>query len=189
MPKTEDLEQVEVAAAADLRDWLCAHHAQDASVWLVTYMAATPDKYVSRDAVLDELVAFGWIDGIRRKLDDVRTMQLISPRRTEYWAQSYKDRAARLETDGRMAAPGRASVERGKASGLWDFMADVDTLIVPDDLARAFEAAAADFEAFAPSYRRNVLRWIKLAKTAPTRAKRIAKAAETVARREKMKNF
>ncbi|MEL7460157.1 MAG: YdeI/OmpD-associated family protein [Pseudomonadota bacterium] len=189
MIKTEQFEQIEVTSARQLRAWLEANHGQEASVWLVTYLAATREKYVSRDAVLDELVAFGWIDGIRRKLDAERTMQMISPRKAEYWAQSYKDRAARLEDEGRMAPPGRASVERGKASGLWDFMADVDALIVPEDFAAALAEAGADFEAFAPSYRRNVLRWIKLAKTAPTRAKRIAKAADTVARGEKMANF
>ncbi|MEO1238238.1 MAG: YdeI/OmpD-associated family protein [Pseudomonadota bacterium] len=189
MIKTEQFEKVEVASAADLRAWLAANHGQEASVWLVTYLAAVPEKYLSRDAVLDELVAYGWIDGIRRKVDSERTMQMISPRKVEYWAQSYKDRAARLEAEGRMAAPGRASVERGKASGLWDFMADVDALIVPDDLAAALTAAGADFEAFAPSYRRNVLRWIKLAKTDATRSKRIQKAAETAARGEKMTNF
>lgn len=189
MIKTEDFEQVEIASVEALRTWLEANHGQTTSVWLVTFLAATPDKYVARDAVLDELVAFGWIDGIRRKLDSTRTMQMISPRKAEYWAQSYKDRAARLLAEGRMAEPGRLSMERGKASGLWDFMADVDALIVPDDFATALTQAGGDFDGFAPSYRRNVLRWIKLAKTASTRAKRIAKAAETVARGEKMANF
>ena len=191
MTRTEKFEKVEVASAAALLDWLEARHGQADSVWLVTYLASEPDRYLSRDEVLDALVAWGWIDGIRRKLDGRRTMQLISPRKTEYWAKTYKDRAARLQADGRMAAPGRAAVERGKASGLWSFMDDVDALIVPGDLSAALdrEGATARFEAFAPSYRRNVLRWIKLAKTGPTRAKRIAKAAETAARGEKMANF
>ena len=46
--------------------------------------------------VLDELICFGWIDGIRRKLDNERTMQLISPRKVEHWARTYKERAAKL---------------------------------------------------------------------------------------------
>ncbi|MEL6721013.1 MAG: hypothetical protein AAFO82_09695 [Bacteroidota bacterium] len=49
-----------------------------------------PDKYVSREEVLDELICFGWIDGIRRKLDDKRTMQLISPRRVTHWSKPTK---------------------------------------------------------------------------------------------------
>lgn len=189
MTATENFRKVEVTSSDGLRDWLSANYDQSESVWLVTYMAHRKDIYVSREEVLDELVAFGWIDGIRRKLDDHRTMQLISPRKAEHWAKSYKDRAAKLENEGRLAPPGCAAVEAGKASGLWSFMDDVDALIVPDDFARALEAERADFDAFAPSYRRNVLRWIKLAKSTPTRAKRIAKAVETVAKGEKMKNF
>jgi uncharacterized protein YdeI (YjbR/CyaY-like superfamily) len=56
-------------------------------------------------------------------------------------------------------------------------MADVDRLEVPDDLDLALGQARRAWDGLAPSYRRNVLRWIKLAKTAPTRDKRIAAAA------------
>ncbi|MEM9709238.1 MAG: YdeI/OmpD-associated family protein [Pseudomonadota bacterium] len=187
MTDTENFAKVELASAAGLWEWLDGHHRQEDSVWLVTWLAKHPDKYVSRDEVLDALLAYGWIDGIRRKLDADRTMQLISPRKTEFWAKSYKDRVERLEADGRMADPGRAAVARGKAAGLWDFMDDVDALIVPEDLGAA--GAGAAFDKLAPSYRRNVLRWIKLAKTDATRSKRIAKAAQTAARGEKMANF
>jgi len=189
MIPTENFAQVEVASGNDLENWLAAHHDQTDSVWLVTFMARVPEKYLSRDTVLDALVAWGWIDGIRRKLDAERTMQLISPRKTEHWAKSYKDRAVRLDAEGRIRDPGRAAIARAKSAGLWDAMDDVDALIVPEDFAAALGAAGADFGTFAPSYRRNVLRWIKLAKTRPTREKRIARAAETAARGEKMANF
>lgn len=175
--ETDRFDRVEVTSAADLRDWLEANHRQDESVWLVTHKASEPDRYVSRDEVLDELIAFGWIDGVRRKLDETRTMQLISKRRVQHWAKSYKDRAVRLIEAGRMAAPGFRSVEAGKASGLWTFMDDVDALIWPDDLAAAFDAAPTArhrFAGFPPSAQRFTLRWIKLAKTGATRAKRIA---------------
>ncbi|MFD0915481.1 YdeI family protein [Pseudahrensia aquimaris] len=183
MTKTEDYEQVEVTNAAQLRDWLEANHAQDASIWLVTWKKdAAPQKYVSREEVLDEILCFGWIDGIRRKLDDTRTMQLLSRRKTQHWAKSYKDRVAKLTEEGRMHESGLRSVEEAKKSGLWTFMDDVDALIVPDDLRAALVAhppAEANFDAMAPSYRRNVLRWVKLAKTPATREKRIAEAAKT----------
>lgn len=94
------------------------------------------------------------------------------------WAQSYKDRIDALEAAGRMKPAGRAAVETGRASGLWDFMADVDRLEVPEDLATALGEARTVWDGLAPSYRRNVLRWIKLAKTAPTRNKRIVQAAQ-----------
>lgn len=187
MIKTENFAQVEVASVEALRDWLLAHHAQSESVWLVTYKKSQPDKYVDRFAVLDELLCFGWIDGIRRKLDDDRTMQLISPRKEQTWAQTYKDRVTRLRDEGRMHDAGEAAIERSKAAGKWDAMADVDALAVPDDLAgRLDSTGAAHFAAFASSYRRNVLRWLKQAKTAPTREKRLAKIAETAAMNTKI---
>jgi hypothetical protein len=67
--------------------------------------------------VLDELIAFGWIDGLRRKLEDARTMQLISPRRQQAWAQTYEDRAARLEAEGRMHLAGLTAIAVAKAAG------------------------------------------------------------------------
>ena len=171
-------ERLTVISAAELRDWLANNHAREASIWLVTYKKSTPDKYVSTGEVLDELLAYGWIDGRRMKLDEHRTMQLISPRRVEHWSKSYKDRVAKLEQEGRMAEPGRAAVQRGKASGLWDFLNDVDALIQPEDLRTALAAqpaADAFFNALPPARMRFALRWIKLAKGPATRARRIDK--------------
>lgn len=139
MLPTERFEQFKISEAAKLRLWLQAHHAQEEGVWLVTFKKAVPEKYVSREDVLDELLCFGWIDGIRRKLDEERTMQLITPRRVEHWTKTYKDRAARLIKTGKMQEPGRQSIAAAKRNGAWNFMDDVDALIVPPDLQRALE--------------------------------------------------
>lgn len=178
------MKELEITTAVQLWDWLAANHAQPASVRLVTWKAAHPTKHVNREQVLDALIAHGWIDGRRFKVDADRTAQLIAPRKQQAWAQSYKDRVARLRAEGRMHPAGEASVASGLVSGLWDFFADVDALVVPDDLDRALDRAAWD--ALAPSYRRNVLRWIKLAKTQATRSKRIAAVADATAKGEKI---
>lgn len=190
MIQTENFEQVSVNSAADLRQWLEQYHAQKESVWLVTYKKDVPDKYVSTAEVLDELLCFGWIDGIRRKLDDNRTMQLISPRKAVHWAQTYKDRAERLIREGRMAEPGLRAIEASKNSGLWDFMSDVDQLVLPPDLQAGLDAqpgASVFFHAINDSSKRFVLRWLKLAKTPKTRAARVAELARLSARGEKLK--
>lgn len=184
MIKTETFDKIEIASVQELRDWLLAHHGTAESVWLVTYKKHVADKYLSTGQVLDELLCFGWIDGIRRKLDDDRTMQLIAPRKMQAWAQSYKDRVARLEQEGRMHPSGEAAIAQSKLAGLWSVMSDVDALIVPPDLRDALAgrpAAEAYFDACPPSYRRNVLRWIKLAKTPPTRSKRISQTVDSSA--------
>ena len=165
-------------------------------MWLVTFLkapAGSPHeaKYVSRDEVLDELIGFGSIDGIRRKLDDERTMQLIGPRRVQHWSKTYEDRSADLIADGRMHDAGIAAIESSKQNGLWDFMDDVDALIAPADLLAELDAnepARRHYEAFPPSTKRNTLRWIKIAKTEATRSKRIAVTAQLAAENRRVPN-
>ena len=189
MIKTENFEQVVVENQAALREWLLEHHQQEVSVWLVTYKKSEKEKYVSREKVLDELLCFGWIDGIRRKRDEKTSMQLIAPRKAQHWAKSYKERAAKLIEEGKMHAAGQTSIDRGKASGLWHFMDDVDALVLPEDLKIALKAlppAATFFDSINPSSKRFVLRWIKLAKTEKTRKSRILKVAQLSAKGEKL---
>ena len=171
----EKFARLEIQSAQTLWEWLGAHHAQQASVWLVTHKAADRSKYVSREEVLDALIAYGWIDGRRLKLDDTRTMQLIGPRKQQAWAQSYKVRAERLQADGRMRASGLAALQAGKSGGLWAQSDPIDALIDPPDFTAALQAAGANlwWEQAAPSYRRNILRWIAGAKRAETRQGRI----------------
>jgi uncharacterized protein YdeI (YjbR/CyaY-like superfamily) len=189
MLKTDHFEQLVVTSAQQLRDWLEVHHTQTQSIWLVTYKKHTGDKYVSIPEVLDEILCFGWIDGIRRKLDDDRTMQLIGPRRVQHWAKTYKDRVARLTNEGRMHQSGLQTVTEAKRNGLWNEMDDVDALEMPKDLLEALHAnppAMDHFERFATSSKRFVLRWIKLAKTPETRTKRIEKTAHLAAQNLKI---
>ena len=148
MSKLDYYERVEVSSRKAWRDWLAANHKRSESIWLVTYKKHTGAKYVSTQQILDEVLCFGWIDGIRRKLDDDRTMQMISPRKAQHWAKSYKDRAARLIEAGRMHPAGLQSIEAGKASGLWNFMDDVDALIIPEDLAATLTAHPPAMENF-----------------------------------------
>lgn len=189
MIKTENFEQVEVTSAGGLRAWLTANHAQHESVWLVLFKKHTGEKYVSIEQVLDELICFGWIDSVARKLDEQRSLRLVGPRRVHHWAQSYKIRAARLTLEGRMQAAGLEAIEESKRRGLWDFLDDVDALSIPGDLQIALEAhppALEHFGAFNPSSKRFTLRWIVLAKTPQTRAKRIEETAVLAAQNRKI---
>ena len=189
MVKTEHFEKLEVTSAQQLRDWLEVHHTQQESVWLVTYKKVVRENYIPHDEVLDELLCFGWIDGVARKLDDQRTMQLIGPRRVQHWAKSYKDRAARLTREGRMHAAGLHAIAESKRNGLWSFMDDVDALGMPNDLLEALLAnppAVDHFTRFPPSSKRFTLRWIKMAKTTQTRSKRIEMTARLAARNERI---
>ena len=189
MLKTENFKKVEIISQEQLRNCLKKNYSQEEGVWLVTFKKSEKEKYVSRDEVLDELICFGWIDGIRRKLDNTRTMQLISPRRVQHWAKSYKDRAAKLIEENKMHQSGLDSIKQGKESGLWNFMDDVDNLIIPKDLTIALEKLEGAFDFFNninDSSKRFVLRWIKLAKTEKTSNSRIEKITKLSSMGEKL---
>ena len=189
MLKTENFKKVEIESQEQLRNWLRLNYSQEEGIWLVTFKKSEKEKYVSRDDVLDELICFGWIDGIRRKLDNTRTMQLISPRRVQHWAKTYKDRAGKLIKENKMHQSGLDSIKKGKESRLWNFMDDVDNLEIPDDLKTALnklEGAFDFFDNINNSSKRFVLRWIKLSKTEKTRNIRIAKIAKLSSISEKL---
>jgi len=189
MIKADNFDKVEITSVDELRNWLVDNHDQDNGVWLVTFKKCEIRKYVSREEVLNELLCFGWIDGIRRKLDEKRTMQLITKRRVQHWSKTYKERASRLIEQGKMHDAGLRSISNSKSNGLWNFLDDVDDLIVPEDLQKQLskkKEALEFFNSINPSSKRFVLRWVKLAKTEKTRKNRILKLVELSLKGEKL---
>ena len=65
---------VEVKSRAEWRRWLERHHEQKESIWVVAYRKHCTSSYVPYDEIVEEALCFGWIDSVRRKLDDDRTM-------------------------------------------------------------------------------------------------------------------
>ena len=188
MSAKDRFERIEVRSRAEWREWLADHHERSGSVWLVTYRKHHPD-HVSYDEAVEEALCFGWVDSVPRKLDADRTMTLMSPRKpTSAWSGLNKRRVAAMESAGLMTEAGRALIEAAKANGMWTFLDDVERLVVPDDLLRAFEAHPGSreaWDAFPPSARRGMLEWIKQARRPATRAARIARTAECASRGER----
>lgn len=181
---TDAFDKIEVGCVEELDAWLEENHGRDDSVWLITHKKHVTGRYIAMPQVLDALMRHGWVDGIRRKLDADRSMQLIGKRRQQVWAKTYKDRVARLTQEGLMRPWGLAAVERAQQECTWNAMADVDALVVPDDLRAALDltrSAAPMLDACPPSYRRNVLRWLASARTPETRTKRIAAITDACA--------
>ena len=178
------MELLEITSSDQLWSWFAENHAAIKSVRLVTWKAAYTDRYVSQEEVLDALIAHGWIDGRRFVVDDARTAQLIAPRKQQAWSKTYKDRVELLRNAGRMHPAGEAAVSESGKSELWNFFDDVDALSVPEDLSAILDHEK--WKELAPSYRRNVLRWIKLAKKPTTRRNRSTAAADATRLNKKL---
>ncbi len=185
----KQFEQVEVTSREQWRIWLTNNHTQTDSIWLVTYKKHTGGRYLPYDAIVEEALCFGWIDSLPRKLDADRTMLLLSPRRPKSpWSKLNKDRVSKMLKQDLMTSAGQEKIDQAKADGSWSFLDDVEALIIPDDLVAALEAnsqAKTYFEAFSPSSKKGILQWIKSAKQAATREKRIKKTVELAAQNVK----
>lgn len=181
-----------VTSRAAWREWLEANHGRRGSIWLVSFKKGHAG-HVPYATLRDEALCFGWVDSRPAKLDEARSMLLMSPRkRGSGWSGVNKARVAALIEAGLMAAPGLAAVSAAKADGSWERLDTATALLPPDDLVAAFAAhagSAAAFAAFPPSARRAILEWIAQAKRPETRAARVLETARCAARGERANSW
>ena len=185
----EDAERVEVTSRAAWRRWLEANHTRTDGIWLVTYKKHVEDKYLAWPDIVREAICFGWIDSRTRRVDDDRTSVFVTPRkRGSIWSATNKKLVAELASEGLITPMGQALIDAAQTDGSWTFLDDIDALIEPDDLRAALDEhkrARTTWDETPPSIRKRCLYDIKVAKTAPTRTKRIARIVERCAAGER----
>lgn len=175
-----DVQSVEVKSRQELRDWLDANHATAGTVWLVLWKKHTP-HYLPFGDVVGELLCWGWVDSVTRKVDEDRSSYRISPRNpNSAWSAVNKAKVEELRAAGLMRPAGEALIATAKANGMWTFLDDVERLERPPDLTDALGVLLDEWEAYPRSVKRGSLEWIKTAKTAPTRSKRIADIVDSL---------
>lgn len=172
-------DRIEITSADELRRWLASQPADGPSVWLVHYKKHVPEKYVSWPDLVRSCLCYGWIDSQSKRVDEDRVMHLISPRKVgSMWSAINKALIDELEASGEMTDAGRRVVERAKQDGSWTFLDDIDALVVPPDLQAALDAdgvAAATWDGYPKSEKKQTLYQLKSAKRPQTRQKRLAK--------------
>lgn len=173
-----EYEQVEFMSAPQLRAWLAEHHATVRGIWAVTYKRAAGERHLPYEALVREVLCFGWIDGQARGVDESRSSLLLTPRRPgSGWSRPNKIRIVELEAAGLLEPAGIAAIEAAKASGSWTLLDSVEAGIEPPELRAALDAdpaARQHWDAFPRSARRAALEWVATAKRDETRSKRIA---------------
>ena len=135
---------------------------------------------------VDEALCFGWIDGLRKRIDDAAYQIRFSRRRAEsIWSKVNVANIERLITEGRMRPEGLAAFARRRAhrTGVYTFEQDGEPNLRRDELAgfRRHKAAWSYWQGTPPGYRRTALRWILQAKRVDTRARRLARLIEACA--------
>lgn len=163
------------------RNWLQKNYQRTVGIWLIYYKVGKSKPRLPYNDIVEECLCFGWIDGLARKLDDERSMILITPRKPKsVWSDANKERVKLLLGTDLMTAAGLEKIEIAQKNGSWDALTASDqaakTNQLPKDLEKAFKGkkgALANFKAFAPSIRKQFLSWIDSAKTDETRNKRL----------------
>jgi uncharacterized protein YdeI (YjbR/CyaY-like superfamily) len=177
-----DKEHLDVTHVDQLVDWLHANHSTSSGLWVVYAKKTSGLPGPTYDEMVRAILRFGWVDSIPGKVDAQRSKLYVSPRKpTSAWSQSNKVRVDELIASGLMLPAGLAAIDLAKENGSWSLIDAAQNAEIPDDLEsefRNFPGARENFDAFPRGVRKQILEWISLAKTPPTRAKRVAETAE-----------
>lgn len=174
---------------AAFRAWLSEHHEQRDELWVGFYRKAVGAGELGYEEAVDECLCWGWIDGIRKKVDGERYTNRITPRRPgSWWSEKNRSRYVELEAEGRVTDPGRAARARFQAPDEPESADDGEGPWDPEHQARFQEEPKAwSFHRDQPDgYRRTARRWVADAKRASTRRRRLEKLIRFAAAGERL---
>jgi uncharacterized protein YdeI (YjbR/CyaY-like superfamily) len=181
----ERLIDLDVRTREQWRKWLAKHHASSAGVWLVRHKQHTGIASMPYEDVVCEALCFGWVDSLIKRLDDDRFAIKVTPRKpTSKWSSPNRKRWKELERAGRLAPAGLAAAPTANR-----YAARPTVPELPAYVAKALRTNAKAWQFFrelAPTYRRDFVVWIHLAKRPETREKRIRESIALLAAGRKL---
>jgi uncharacterized protein YdeI (YjbR/CyaY-like superfamily) len=124
--------------------WMRANHDTEPEIWVKVFKKAAGVPTVTCAEALDVALCYGWIDAIRKGLDETAFLQRYTPRRSKsIWSQVNRDNVARLTRAGRMTAHGQKQIDLAKADGRWDRayapIRETGAQSIPADLMKAIK--------------------------------------------------
>ena len=162
---------------AAFRRWLAAHHAAERELLVGFYKKASGRRGISYKEAVDEALCFGWIDGIKKRVDEHRYTHRFTPRKTgSTWSLVNASRVKELIALGRMAKPGIDAFERRdpKKTGIYSFENRPKTFDAALEREFRKQPAAWDFfRAQPPGYQRLMTFFVMSAKQQETRLRRL----------------
>tara|TARA_R100000322_G_scaffold94439_8_gene59141 strand:+ start:48190 stop:48780 length:591 start_codon:yes stop_codon:yes gene_type:complete len=174
---------------ADLERWLAQHHDSATELLVRVYKKGSGIASVAWGDIVEAVLAWGWIDGQKRSLDDVSYIQRVTPRRAgSAWSKINVGHVERLIAEGRMQPSGLAHVEAAKADGRWDAAyAGQRDMVIPEDFLAALDitpGARERYDRLTRAQRFTIYHQLLGAKKPETRARRLARMVERLGRGE-----
>lgn len=175
------------------RDWLQINHVKKHSVWLLFYKKKSGKPSLTWSESVDEALCFGWIDSVKKTIDQDRYKQYFCKRKPKSnWSEINKQKVSDLTKKGLMSEAGLICVQTAKQNGSWDKKEVYDDKSIPDDLLIQLQkvpGAETFFSGLSQSVKKNMLVWIATAKRPETRQKRILEIATLAGQNQKPKPF
>ena len=130
------------ADAESFHAWLAQHHDTEDEVWIKIHKVGSGLASITPKQAIDVVLCWGWIDGLRKGLDETSYLQRYTRRRGKsVWSKINVANVARLIEEGRMTEHGLEEVEAAKADGRWDrAYGSGKEMKIPDDLQAAIDA-------------------------------------------------
>ena len=176
---------LDVRTREQWRRWLAKHYASSPGIWLVRHKQHTGVESMPYEDVVCEALCFGWIDSLVKRLDDDRYAIKVTPRKpTSKWSDLNSKRWNELAAAGRLAAPGLAAAPTGNRYAPHPSIPEL-----PAYVAKAFKTnvkAWQNFQALAPTYRRDFVVWIHTAMRPETRERRIRESIALLSKGKKL---
>ena len=179
-------------SAIAFREWLAANSTTATELLVGFYKVGTGRPSLTWSESVDEALCVGWIDGVRRRVDDEAYSIRFTPRKLDsIWSAVNVAKFEQLQAAGRMTAAGREAFSRRRPD---------KTAIYAHEQQEAAELSAKElttfqqhptawmfFELTPPSYKKAVLHWLTSAKKAETRTARLAKLLAACGESQRLK--
>jgi len=191
MPVPEPSRILTFATPKELGEWLKVNHATESNLWVKIFKKNTGVQSITWNELVIEVLCWGWIDGVKKSMDDQAYLQRITPRTTRSnWSKRNTEHIERLINEERMKESGLVHVRAAKADGRWEMAYVASEMEVPADFIAVLEnqpRVKQFFDSLNKSSRYVIAYGLASAKKPETRQRRFTKYMSMLAHEEKPK--
>ncbi len=148
------------------RKWLSENHDSCDSMWLILYKKKTGKASIDWAGAVKEALCFGWIDSLKKGIDDEKWKQRFSPRKPKsVWSKVNKNYIEELIEQGLMTEFGLEKIKIAKKNGSWESLDKIEALEIPKELEKALQkypGAKDHFDKFPKTVKKSILYHINI---------------------------
>lgn len=163
---------------AEFRAWLKQNHNKESALWVGYYKKATGKPSVTWEETVDEALCYGWIDGVRRSINDESYVIRFSPRKPRsVWSRRNIERVEALKAGGRMRKAGLEAYAHKDVHADSGYAVGDRPKALPKEMVAEFRKspeAWAFYQTQPSGYRKQTTAWVTSAKRKETRQRRLA---------------